>query len=222
MIDRRQVTLAAALLPLGQRAWALSETDAASGVRMALERGALAAVALLGKTDGFLANALVRIPLPPAFEDAAKVLKTLGQQKKLDELVVSMNRAAEAAVPVGKSILVSAVKALSVQDAVNIVRGGETAVTEFFSGKTRTPLHDQFLPIVTKTTEKVKVVDRYNAIAERAASLGLMKGDAVNVQRYVTHKAVDGLFVMIAEEEKKIRADPVRTGSALLRRVFGS
>jgi hypothetical protein len=221
MIDRREFTLAAALLPAAFPVRALSEIDAASGVRAALERGALAAVALLGKTDGFLGNALVRIPLPPAFDDAAKVLKTLGQQKKLDELVTSMNRAAEAAVPVGKAVLVKAVKALTVEDALEIVRGGETSVTEFFSGKTRAPLGEQFLPIVTKATERVKVVERYNAIAERAASLGLMKGDATNVQRYVTGKAVDGLFVMIAQEEKKIRADPVRTGSALLRRVFG-
>jgi Protein of unknown function (DUF4197) len=226
MIERRQFT-AALVLPSWLAAspgavWALSETDAASGVRAALERGALAAVSLLGRSDGFLGNADVRIPLPGALEDAAKLMRSLGQGKKVDELVTAMNRAAEAAVPAAKPIFVNAVKSVSVEDAVQLVRGNATAVTEFFVAKTRTPLSEKFLPIVTQATQKVKLAERYNAVAGKAAGLGLVKGQDANVQQYVTAKALDGLFWMIGEEEKKIRANPAKAGSAILRRVFGT
>ena len=209
-----------ALLPATAHA-ALSEGDAASGVRAALERGALAAVSLLGKTDGFLGNPQVRIPLPGFLQDASKVLRATGQGRKLDELVTAMNRAAEAAVPMAKPLFVSTVKAMSVEDALKVVRGGATSVTDYFAGKTRTPLAEKFLPIVTKATEKVSLAERYNAVAGKAQGLGLMKGDEGNVQQYVTRRALDGLFLMIGEEEKKIRADPVKTGSAILKKVFG-
>jgi hypothetical protein len=199
---------------------ALGEADAAQGVRAALERGALAAVGLLGRADGFLGNPRVRIPLPGFLEDAAKLLKATGQRRKVEELEVAMNRAAEAAVPEAKALLVAAVKALSVEDALKIVRGGDTAVTEFFAGKTRQPLGQKFLPIVTRATEKVKLAERYNAVAGKAAGAGLVKGDEANVQQYVTAKALDGLYTMIGEEERKIRADPVATGSAILKKVF--
>ena len=202
-------------------ALALSETDAAGGVRAALERGAIAAVGLLGRNDGFLGNPLVRIPLPGFLNDAAKLLKATGQGKRVDELVTSMNRAAEAAVPEAKSLLVATVKAISVEDALKIVRGGDTSVTEFFARKTRSPLGEKFLPIVTKATEKVSLAARWNAVAGKAQSLGLVKPEDANAQRYVTGKALDGLYLMIGEEEKKIRADPVKTGSAILRQVFG-
>jgi len=200
---------------------AIGEADAALGVRSALERGALAAVGLLGRADGFLGNPRVRIPLPGFLKDAAKLLRATGQKKKVDELEVAMNRAAEAAVPEAKALLLDAVKALSVEDALKIVRGGDTAVTDFFAAKTRSPLGEKFLPIVTRATEKVALAERYNALAGQAAGAGLMKGDETNVQRYVTAKTLDGLFTMIGEEEKKIRANPVGTGSAILRKVFG-
>lgn len=224
-MKRREFTVGAGCaIGLGLNAlpaWALSETDAASGIRVALERGAVAAVNLLGRTDGFLGNPKVRIPLPEGMEEAAKWLKRLGQQKKVDELVTAMNRAAEAAVPEARTLLVSAAKAISVDDALKIVKGGDTSVTDYFVGKTRDPLGEKFLPIVTRATEKVKLADRYNAVAGRAAGLGLVKAEDANLQQYVTGKALNGLFLMIGEEEKKIRADPVKTGSAILRKVFG-
>lgn len=203
--------------------WAggLSEVDASQGVRAALERGAIAAVGLLGRSDGFLGNPKVRIPLPGVLAEAAKLLKATGQQRKVDELVTAMNRAAEAAVPQARTLLVNTAKAISVQDALKIVKGGETSVTDFFAGKTRAPLGEQFLPIVTKATEKVALADKFNAVAGKAAKLGLLKGDQTNIQRYVTGKALDGLYLMIGEEERNIRRDPVGTGSAILRKVFG-
>lgn len=211
---------AAALAAWPRGAAALSESDAAQGVRAALERGALAAVALLGRTDGFLGNPRVRIALPPALGQAAKLLRATGQGRQLDELVTAMNRAAEAAVPEAKSLFVAAVKSLSVEDALDIVRGGDTSVTDFFARKTRAPLTTKFLPIVTQATARLKLSERYNALAGRAADIGLVKGDQANLQQYVTAKALDGLYYTIGEEEKQIRADPVATGSAILRKVF--
>ncbi|MDT7834275.1 DUF4197 domain-containing protein [Aquabacterium sp. OR-4] len=203
------------------RAGGFSESEAAQGIRSALQRGAELAVASLGKPDGFLGNPLVKIPLPGILHDAAKLLKATGQQKRVDELVTAMNRAAEQAVPKAKTLLVNTAKAVSVEDAIRIVRGGETSVTDYFSGKTRTPLGEQFLPIVTQATEKVSLADKYNAVAGKASQLGLLKGDDTNIQRYVTGKALDGLYRLIGEEEKKIRRDPTGTGSAILKKVFG-
>lgn len=204
------------------RALGLSESDAATGVRAALERGAVSAVGLLGRPDGFLANPKVRIPLPGALEDAAKLLKLMGQQKRVDELVTSMNRAAEMAVPEAKSLLIDAVKSVSVEDALKLVSGDDNSVTRFFSEKTRAPLEQRFLPIVTKSTEKVSLAAKYNAVAGKAAGIGLMKKEDADIERYVTGKALDGLFLMIGEEERKIRANPVATGSSILKKVFGS
>jgi hypothetical protein len=222
---RRQLSAAGVVLLVGlpgARGAGLTESDAVSGLRAALERGAVAAVASMGRTDGFLGNPQVRIPLPPALEEAAKLLNMTGQSKRIDELVTAMNRAAEAAVPEAKGLLVNAVKSMSVEDGLQVLRGGDTAVTEFFAGKTREPLGVKFLPIVERATAKVKLADKYNAIAGKGVGLGLVKREDANVQQYVTRKALDGLYFMIGEEEKKIRADPVGTGSAILKKVFGS
>ncbi len=200
----------------------LSNADASAGLKTALEKGALAAINLLGRPDGFLGNAKVRIPLPGFLDDAAKLLKTLGQQKRIDELLTSMNRAAEAAVPLAKDLLVGAVKSMNVSDAKKILSGGDTSVTGFFAEKTREPLAVKFLPVVTKATEKVGLAAKYNQVASKAQSMGLVKKEDANIQQYVTGKSLDGLYYMIGEEEKKIRQDPVGTGSAVLKKVFGA
>jgi Protein of unknown function (DUF4197) len=200
----------------------LTNKDASTGLRTALEKGALAAVAVLGKTDGFLGNPKVRIPLPGFLEDAAKLLQMTGQGKRVDELVTSMNRAAETAVPMGKDLLVGAVKNMSVTDAKKILTGGDNSVTQFFAEKTRSALGDKFLPVVTQATEKVGLAATYNKVAGKAAGLGLVKKEDANIQRYVTDKSLDGLYTIIGEEERKIRQDPVGTGSAILSKVFGA
>lgn len=200
----------------------ISNADASAGLKTALEQGAIAAVALLGKTDGFLGNPKVRIPLPGYLEDASKLLKSFGQGKRVDELVVSINRAAEAAVPMSKDLLVSAVRSMNVNDAKNILTGGNTSVTTFFAEKTRAPLGVKFLPVVTKATEKVGRANKYNAFASKAAGFGFIKKENASIQQYVTSRSLDGLYLIIGEEEKKIRQDPIGTGSAILTRVFGS
>lgn len=201
---------------------AITESDAALGVRAALERGAASAVGLLGRTGGFLDNPKVRIPLPGFLNEAAKLAKFTGQQRRVDELVTAMNRAAEAAVPQAKALLVNAVRTMSVEDGRQILTGGDNAVTQFFANKTRTALGVKFLPIVTQATEKVALADKYNALAGKVAATGLLKNDDANLQQYVTGKALDGLYLMIGEEERKIRQNPVATGSAILAKVFGS
>jgi hypothetical protein len=203
------------------RALELSGSDATAGIRTALERGALAAVGLLGRQDGFLGDARVRIPLPGWLESAGKFARKVGQGKRVDELVTSMNRAAEQAVPEAKDLLVSSVKSMSVDDARGILKGGDTSVTDFFVRKTRDPLGERFLPIVTQATERVSVAQKVNAVTARAAKLGLVRNQG-SIEQYVTGKSLDGLYFMIGEEEKKIRRDPVGTGSDILRRVFGS
>jgi hypothetical protein len=198
-----------------------SDADAAAGIRAALERGAAAAVSALGRNDGFLGNPKVRIGLPHGLDSAAKLLELGGQKHLVDDLVVAMNRAAEAAVPKTKTLLVQTAKSISVQDAWQIVRGSETSVTDYFAQRTRAPLTEELLPIVTRETEKVALADKYNAVAGKAAALGLVRGDDANIQRYVTRRTLDGLYLMIGEEERRIRADPIGTGSAILRQVFG-
>ena len=200
----------------------LSNTEASNGLKAALEKGAISAVSLLGKTDGFLGNEKVRIPLPGFLEDASKLLRTFGQGARIDELVTAMNRAAETAVPMAKDLLLGAVKSMNVTDAKKILSGGETSVTAFFAEKTRDPLSVKFLPVVTKATEKVGLADKYNKVAGKAAGFGLVKKEDANIQQYVTGKSLDGLYLMIGEEEKKIRQDPVGTGSAILKKVFGA
>ncbi|MDN3919569.1 DUF4197 domain-containing protein [Roseateles violae] len=222
MIKRRDLVLGGGLLLAGPLARAaVGEADAVSGIRVALERGAAAAVDLLGRQDGFLGNPAVRIELPGYLKDGAKLMKATGQGKKIDDLLLAMNRAAEGAVPAAKPLLVNAIKNMSVEDGLRLLQGGDDAATQFFAAKTRAPLAEQFLPIVTRATEKVSLAEKYNAVAGKAAGFGLVKKEDANIQQYVTGKALDGLFLMIAEEEKKIRKDPVGTGSALLKKVFG-
>jgi len=201
---------------------AVTESEAVSGIRAALERGASAAVQLLGRTDGFLGNPKVRIPLPSFLNDASKLLKLTGQQRQVDELVTAMNRAAESAVPEAKTLLVNAVRSMSVEDGRRILTGGDDSATRFFADKTRTSLSERFLPIVAKATDRVALADKYNALAGKAAGVGLVSAKDANLQQYVTGKALDGLYLTIGEEERKIRSDPVGTGSAVLNKVFGS
>lgn len=210
---------AAALRVSSAHAANLGAGEMTQGLKQMLEKGASAAVQLLGREDGFLNNPLVRIPLPAYLNDAAKLLRTFGQGKKIDELVTAMNRAAEQAVPQGVDVLTSAIKNMSVDDAQKIVQGGETSVTQFFASKTRSPLTEKFLPIVTETTQKVGAAQRYNDIAAKAPAL--LKGESARIETYVTGKTLDGLYTVIGQEEQKIRRDPVAAGSALLQKILG-
>ncbi len=200
----------------------LSNRDAVAGLKEALSKGAGSAVSKLGKADGFLGNDRVKIPLPDSLQKLDGTLRRFGMEKYSDELVVTMNRAAEEAVPEARALLINAVKDMSVQDAKGILSGGDTSATEYFRGKTSQPLAAKFLPIVQRATAKVGLVQKYDEFAGKASRLGLVDESQTNLENYVTQKALAGLFLMIADEEKAIRANPVEQGSKLLSRVFGA
>jgi hypothetical protein len=200
----------------------ISNTDATNGLKQALTDGSAAAVSKLGTAGGFLDNPKVKIPLPPALQRIESALRFAGMRKQADDLVVAMNRAAEAAVPEAKTLLVDSVRQMSVQDAKGILTGGDTAATDYFRRTTQTQLTQRFLPIVKKATDQVGLAEQYNALAGQASQLGLLKKDQSTVEGYVTQKALDGLYVMIAEEEKAFRHNPLGATSDIVKRVFGA
>jgi len=201
---------------------ALSSKDSVAGLKAALDQGATRAVASLGATDGFLGNPKVKIPLPPPLKKGEKAFKLLGLDDEADELVTAMNRAAEAAVPQAKTLLVDSVRQMSVDDARQILTGGDEAATQFFKRSSYDKLAALFLPIVRQTTAKTNVAQQYNEFAGQAAKYGLLDAKDAKVEEYVTRKALDGLFVMIAEEERAIRKDPLGQSSKILKNVFGA
>jgi len=200
----------------------LSNHDASLGIKGALEKGAGSAVDKLGVPGGFLNNPKVKIPLPPALDEVAKGMRMMGRGKESDELVEAMNKAAEQAVPQARELLVHAVRAMSLGDAKGILTGGDGSVTNFFREKTAAPLAAKFLPIVKQATGRVGLAEKYDQLAGQAEKFGLVRGDSANIEEYVTHKALDGLFLMIGEEEHAIRQDPAAAGSAIITKVFGA
>ena len=212
------VTLSAHALSLAD----LSNKDAVSGLKEALSQGANKAVSDLGRNDGFLANPRVVIPLPNGVEKAESLLRTLGMGKYADELKTAMNRAAESAVTEAKPLLVNAIKQMSVQDAKEILAGGDDAATQYFRRTTADPLAGKFKPVVQKAMAKVKLAEKYDQLAGKASHLGLVDSKDAHLDDYVTRKALDGLYLMIAEEEKSIRKDPVGAAGKLAQKVFGA
>ncbi len=200
----------------------ITNAEAVRGLRQALTDGSLAAVARLGVENGYFGNPKVRIPLPPSLQRVERGLRAFGMRREADELVLAMNRAAEAAVPEAKQLLTDAVRKMSVQDAKGILSGGDTAATDYFKRATRTQLTQRFLPIVKNATDRVGLAQQYNSLAEQGAALGLVKEDEASIERYVTQKALDGLYFMIGEQEKAFRRDPVGSTSAIVRKVFGA
>jgi hypothetical protein len=200
----------------------LSNKDAVAGMKEALIKGSQAAVAMLAKQDGFLGNERVRIPLPESLHKVEGLMRGLGMGKYADELVTTMNRAAESAVVEAKPLLVNAVKNMSVQDVKGILTGGQDAATQYFKRSTSAGLTEKFLPIVRKATQKVKLAEKYNEFAGKGTKFGLIDQKDADLNSYVTRKALDGLFLMIADEEKKIRQDPVGAASGIISKVFGA
>ena len=200
----------------------ISNAEASGGLKAALTQGAEKAVGQLSKADGFLGNPEVKIPLPDALKKAEKAMRMFGMDKQADELVLKMNRAAEAAVPEAKALLIDSVKKMSVQDAKAILTGGDDAATQYFKKTTSAPMAAKFLPIVKKATENVQLAQQYNKFAETGSKLGLVKKEQVNLEQYVTQKTLDGVYLMMAKEEAAIRQDPIGQSSKLLKKVFGA
>jgi Protein of unknown function (DUF4197) len=224
----RSITLAALLgclvlgpafaLNLGE----LTNQDASRGIKGALTQGVSSAIVKLGVPGGFLNNPKVKIPLPPTLDQLAKGMRLMGRGKDADELVVAMNRAAEQAVPEAKVLMLNAIKTMSVKDAKQILTGGDGSVTRFFKAKTAAPLAAKFLPIVKRATDRVGLARKYDQFAGAGAKLGLVKGNAVNIETYVTQKALDGLYLEIGDEEHAIRQNPAAAGRAIVAKVFSA
>ena len=200
----------------------ISNQDAVAGLKSALNSSTLKAVEKLAIKGGFWNNAKVKIPLPGYLEDVRGMMNAIGMRKQAEELQMAMNRAAENAVGEAKPIFVNAIKSMSVQDAKGIISGGQDSGTQYFKGKTADALRTKFLPVVKKATERVGLAQKYNDIAAKGASLGIVKGDQKTVETFVTQKALDGLYLMMADEEKAIRADPVGRGTDIVKKVFGA
>lgn len=200
----------------------ISNQDQIGSLKQALGQGIETAVASLSKTDGFLGNPKVRIPLPENLQKLDNGLRQFGMGKYADELNVSMNRAAEAAAPEARALLVSAVKSMSVTDAKNILMGGDNAATQYFRTNTETALGSKFQPIVVNAMQKVQLAQKYDQFASKGQQLGLVDAKNANLESYVTQKALDGLFVMMAEQEKAIRANPLDATSSLVKKVFSA
>ena len=212
---------------LASTAWSidlssLSNADASAGLKKALDQSITQAVGKLGVADGFLKNPAVKIDLPPKLAKAEGMMRMLGAGDQLDQLVTSMNRAAEAAVPESMVLLKQALKQMTVQDAKQILSGGNDAATQYFKQTTSVPLKAKFAPIISRATEKVKLGQTYDAVAQKAVKLGVLKPEDATLQSYVTERTLQGLFTMMAEEERAIRKDPLGQASSLLKKVFGA
>lgn len=200
----------------------LSQTDASGGLKDALTQGAQIAVKQLGKPGGFNDNPDVRIELPGNLGKAAKAMKMFGKGEQVEALESSMNKAAEAAVPQAQAILVDAVKKMSVADAKSILSGGEDSATQYLNSSSREQIRAKFLPIVKQATDQVGLVKQYNNFAGQAAALGVGNGKNASIENYVTEKALDGLFEMIAKQEQSIRQNPAQAATSLAKKVFGA
>jgi Protein of unknown function (DUF4197) len=203
-----------------------SESDAASGIKEAMAQGVQGAITQLGRQDGFLNDQLVRIALPGNLRKIADAARQVGAGKYVDELEVSMNRAAEKAIPAAADVFADAVRQMTVTDALEIVRGSDDAGTQYFRRVTQDRLREKFMPIVSSATEQTGVAKKFKALNDKGGGLGKLMGggksnQSTDLNSYVTDKAMDGLFYYVAQKEKEIRSNPLKQGSDLLSRVFG-
>ena len=199
----------------------LSNETVVSGLKEALRIGSGNAVSLNGKVDGYFKNAAIKILMPEKLKPLEKGLRLAGQSRQVDEFVLSMNRAAEKAAPFAKDIFWSAIKRMTFSDATRILKGGDSAATDYFRGATTEELTTAFQPIVTQSMESIGVTRQYKVLAGRYNALPFVKSQAFDLDRYVVDKSLDGLFYVLAEEERKIRRDPAARVTGLLKTVFG-
>lgn len=192
-----------------------------SGLKEALSIGTEKAVKSVSRVDGYFSNELIKILLPEKVQKVADIVGKLGYQQQVDNLILAMNRAAETAAPKATALFVEAIKEMSFDDARKILQGGDTAATEYFKGKTSEKLYDQFKPVVVSSMNKVGVAKAYKDLMTPYQSMPFASKDSMDLDHYVTNKALDGLFTMVAAEEKKIRTDPAARVTDLLKKVFG-
>jgi hypothetical protein len=198
----------------------LSQQDASTGLKDALSQGSKVAIAQLGKPGGFSADPEMRIELPGNLGKAASAMKMMGMGAEVEQLEASMNKAAEAAVPAAQTLLLEAVKKMTVQDAKSILTGPDNAATQYLNKTSRSQLQAKFLPIVQQATNQVGLAKQYNSFAGQAASFGAIDAKSANIESYVTEQALDALFKVIAEQEADIRKNPAAAATSLAKKVF--
>jgi hypothetical protein len=197
------------------------DSSAAAGLKEALEVGTRNAVERTSSADGYLGNPLIRIALPDSLQTMAKGLRAVGLGAQVDELEVGMNRAAERASGEAVDVFWQGIRKMTFSDAMGILNGGETAATEYFDRTTRDALRARFEPIVASKMNEVGLVRTYDDLAARYAALPFTEKPSLDLRGYVTGKALDGLFTVLGEEERKIRTDPAARVTPLLKQVFG-
>ncbi|HEY6510555.1 MAG TPA: DUF4197 domain-containing protein [Burkholderiaceae bacterium] len=207
--------------PTGAKTGASDDKTNAAGIKEALAVGTERAVTSLSRENGYFGNAAVKIPMPSNLQKVADVARMVGYQKQIDEFVLSMNRAAEAAAPLASRFFGDAIRDMSLQDVRGILGGGNTAATEFFRGKTHDKLYAAFKPVVSQKVGEVGAARAYKDMIGRYESVPLVSKQSLDLDDYVTNKSLDGLFHMVGEEEKKIRANPAARTTELLKTVFG-
>lgn len=201
----------------------LGADEMATGLKQALGDGVRTAINTLGTTDGFMGDSAVRIPVPEKLQFVADGARSLGQEEMVDDFVLSMNRAAEKAVPVTADILGGAIENMSIEDAKGLVQGSETAATDYFRKNSSDSLREAIYPLVSEATSSTGVTEYYKQMQGKAGGLlsGFMDTDDLDLDRYVTDQALDGLFYYIGEQEKAIRANPMERSTDLLKQMFG-
>ncbi len=199
----------------------LDENTVISGLKEVLSVGTEKAVKNVSAIDGYLTNQDIKILMPEKIQRVADVLKKVGYQEQVNGFITSMNRAAEKAAPEAASYFVDAIKDMTFDDARKIFNGGDTAATDYFKSKTADKLYEKFRPIISASVNEVGVTRNYKKMMEKYASLPFMKAKTFDLDHYVTNKSLDGLFYMVAEEEKKIRTDPAARVTDVLKKVFG-
>ncbi len=197
------------------------ESTIVSGLKEALSIGTNKAVTNVSQVDGYFGNQVIKILMPEKIQKVADILGKVGYQKQVDDFVLSMNRAAEKAAPEAAAIFVDAIKGMTIEDARKILNGSNTAATEFFKSKTHDNIYDVFKPIISSSMNEVGVTRAYKEMMGKYESLPFMSKESVDLDHYVTNKAMDGLFYMVGQEEKKIRTDPAARVTDLLKTVFG-
>ncbi len=196
------------------------ESTTASGLKEALSIGTENAVKSVSRTDGYFGNQAIKILMPEKIQKVANVLGKIGYQKQVDEFVLSMNRAAEKAAPKALPVFIDAIKGMSIEDARKILGGGDTAATGYFEQKTRGKLYDEFKPVIASSMNQVGCTRSYKEMMSKYDSVPFVSKQSLDLDHYVTNKALDGLFYMVGQEEKKIRTDPAARVTDLLKKVF--
>jgi len=206
---------------VGSSAGTADEKTDAAGIKEALAVGTERAVNSLSQVNGYFGNAAVKILMPSSIQKVAEVARMAGYQKQVDEFILSMNRAAEAAAPLAARYFGDAIRDMTLEDVRGILTGGNTAATEFFRRKTNDKLYAAFKPVVSQKVGEVGATRAYKDMMGRYESVPMMGKQSLDLDDYVTNKSLDGLFYMVGEEEKKIRTNPAARTTDLLKTVFG-